>query len=189
MIECLHMFNLQNFETKLQKSLDHIKQDIATLRTGKASVQLLDPVNVDAYGSKMKVSELANVSAPDPNMLTVVPWDKSILENIEKAIASSGLNLNPVVAGDMIRIVIPPLTEETRKNMVKMLHQKIEAGKVMMRNLRTDTKKEIEDSSEEAGVSEDDIKRELENMDSSFKSYLEKLDELAKAKEADLMQI
>jgi len=183
------MFNFIDLNSKLDKALEHIKTDISSLRTGKASPQLLDPVTVDVYGSKMRVNELANVSAPDANMIVVSPWDKSILENISKAIASAGLNLNPVVAGEIIRIVIPALTEETRKNMVKLLQQKIEAGRVMIRGIRTDVKKDIEAQKDEAGVSEDDIKRDLVEMDQALKDVLAKLDAISESKEADLMQI
>lgn len=176
-------------ETKFDKAVHHVQQDIATLRTGKAAPQLLDPVVVEAYGTKMKVHELANVSAPDPNLLMVSPWDKSLLSTIEKAIASASLNLNPVVDGDSIRIVVPSLTEERRKEMVKILHQKIEGGRVMLRTIRTDAKKDIENREGEAGVSEDDIKLQLEELEKVFKEYIEKLEEIARQKETDLMKV
>lgn len=183
------MYNFSDSIQKFEKTLAHLQQELGSLRTGKASPSLLDPVLVDAYGTKMRVSELANVSAPDPNMLLVSPWDKSLLETLEKAIASASLNINPVVDGDLIRIVIPALTEERRKEMVKILHQKVEGGKVMLRSIRTDVKKEIEAQEGEADVSEDDIKAEIEELDKKVKDYLTKLEELAKKKEADLMTV
>ncbi len=183
------MYNFSDVTQKFEKTIAHLQQEIGTLRTGKASPSLLDSVLVDAYGTKMKVSELANVSAPDANMLIVSPWDKSLLETLEKAIASASLNVNPVVDGDMIRIVVPSLTEERRKEMVKILHQKIEGGKVMLRNIRTDSKKEIEDQKGDDGVSEDDIKAEIEELDKLVKEYTVKLEELAKKKETDLMTV
>lgn len=183
------MYNFSELTQKFDKTIAHLQQELNTLRTGKASPSLLDPVMVDAYGTKMHVNELANVSAPDPNMLIVSPWDKSLLETLEKAIASASLNINPIVDGDMIRIVIPSLTEERRKEMVKILHQKIEGGKVMLRTIRTDAKKEIEDQDGSEGVSEDDIKSEVEELDKMVKDYINKLDELAKKKEADLMTV
>lgn len=183
------MYNFSDVTQKFEKTIAHLQQELGSLRTGKATPSLLDSVLVDAYGSKMRVNELANVSAPDPNMLIVSPWDKSLLETLEKSIASASLNLNPIVDGDMIRIVVPALTEERRKEMVKVLHQKIEGGKVMLRNIRTDAKKEIEDQDGSEGVSEDDIKAEIEELDKMVKDYTVKLDELAKKKETDLMTV
>lgn len=183
------MFDFTDFSQKLTKSLDFIKKELATLRTGKATPQLLDGVVVDAYGAKMKVNEVANVSAPDPNMLVIAPWDKSLLESVEKAIAVAGLNLNPVVDGAIIRIVVPPLTQERREEMVKSLHQKIESGRVMLRGIRTDTKREIEDQAGETGVSEDDIKANIEKLDRMLHEAMDQLDALAKQKETDLMTI
>lgn len=182
-------FNFTQTNQKMDKAIEHVKRDIASLRTGKASAQLLDPVVVEAYGSKMKVAELATVQAPDASLIVVSPWDKSVLANIEKAIATAELNLNPVVDGDIIRIAIAPLTEEKRKEMVKVLHKKIESGKVMIRTLRTDTKKEIEGLEGTDGVSEDDIKADLEQLEEIVKEYIEKLDALAASKEKDLLTI
>lgn len=182
-------YDFTTLQSKLDKALQHVQHDISSLRTGKASPQLLDPVFVEAYGTKMRVHELANVSAPDPNLLMVSPWDKSILSSLEKAIASAGLNLNPVVDGDIIRIVVPSLTEERRKEMVKVLHQKIEGGRVMLRTIRTDGKKEIEEMKGEAGVSEDHIETYLEQLDKIYKDFNDKLDELANSKAADLMKV
>jgi ribosome recycling factor len=182
-------FELNSFNTAAQKILDHIQQDISSLRTGRASVQLLDPVTVEAYGSRMKLVELATISAPDASMLVVSPWDKSLLEAIARGITVADLQVNPVVDGTMIRISIPPLTEEKRVEMVKRLHQKIEAGKVMFRNLRTETKKSLEDQEGDAGISEDDIKEDLIEMEQVLKTYLEKLEELSSQKEKELMTV
>lgn len=182
-------YDSNEFKQKLNKSLEHLKTDISTLRTGRASTQLLDPVKIEAYGSQMRVQELANVSAPDASMVVVTPWDKNLLENIEKGIASAGLNLHPVVDGDIIRISIPPLTEERRKEMVKSLGQKLEQGKVMMRNIRNDAKKDIESLEGSEGMSEDDVKNLLEEMEDVFKNKLEELDQIGAEKEKELMTV
>jgi len=182
-------FNFLNFETKLEKAFNFIVGDVATLRTGRATVQILDPVVVEAYGSKMKITEVASVQAPDASMLVVTPWDKGLLANIEKAIATADLNLNPVVDGDIIRIKISPLTEEKRKEMVKILYKKIEAGKVMFRNLRSDTKKEIEKQKGTDDISEDDIKLDMQELDSLLKQNMEKLDKLLGKKEKELLTV
>lgn len=181
--------NISTLQQSLTKALDHVKNDISTLRTGKANTALLDPIAVEVYGSKMKINELANVSVPDANMLIISPWDKSILADIEAAIQKSGLNLNPVVDGDRIRIVVPALTQERREEMVKILHQKIESGRVMLRSARTDAKKIIENQKGKTGISEDDIKFELEEMEKTVKEYTTKLDNMATAKEKELMTI
>jgi ribosome recycling factor len=182
-------FDFATFHLKAQKALDHVQEDIGTLRTGRASVQLLDSVVVPVYGSGMKVSEVAQISAPEPTLLVVKPWDQSIKEQIEKAIASAGLNLNPVVDGDIIRIMVPPLTEERRKEMIKLLHQKIETGRVMLRSIRTDIKGEVEDQKGTANVSEDDIHREVEQLNKLIQEYMDKLDSMATQKEKELLTV
>jgi ribosome recycling factor len=183
------MFDFSPFQQKLDKILAHTQQELATLRTGKANVQMLDPVRVEAYGSLMAVNELANVGTPDANMIVIEPWDKSILENIEKAIQKASLNLNPIVDGELIRIVISPLTEERRKELVKQLHQKAESAKIMMRNARIDIKNEVDDQEGKSEVSEDDIHRDLEQLDKVMDQYTEKLKALVTQKETDLLSI
>ncbi len=182
-------YNFSDFDQKFDKIFSFFLDDISTLRTGKASVQMLDPVQVEAYGSKMKINEVGNVSAPDPSLLVITPWDKSLLEAIEKAVSTSGLNLHPVVDGEIIRIAIPPLTEERRKEMVKLLHQKAEQGKVMIRTLRSDVKKEIENQEDQDGISEDDIKRDLDELEKKIKNSLEKIEKVIADKEKELLTV
>lgn len=182
-------FQFSIFEELAIKAIEHVSKDLASLRTGKASVQMLDPVVVQAYGTDMKLNELANVSAPDATLLVIKPWDATIIESIEKAISKSTLNFNPVVDGDIIRIQVPPLTEERRKEMVKLLHQKIESGRVMLRSIRTDIKQDIEKQTGEANVSEDDIHQDLKKLNEMTQKYIDQLDELAKNKENELMTI
>lgn len=180
---------INHFQQKITKSYEHVLQDVRSLRTGRASVQLLDQVRVDAYGAQMSLVEVASVTAPDATLLIVSPWDKSLISPIEKAIASAGLNLNPVVDGQIIRIVVPALTQERRQEMVKLLHQKIESGRVTVRTIRTETKQEIEEKKGGAGVSEDDIEIELGELDKAVKVALTKLDELQAQKEKELLHV
>jgi ribosome recycling factor len=182
-------FNPAAFTQQAEKVLEHIRQDIGSLRTGRASIQLLDPVTVEAYGSRMKLVELASISAPDATMLVVSPWDKSLLEAIARGITVADLNVNPVVDGSIIRISIPSLTEDVRKEMVKRLHQKIESGRVMFRNLRAETKQALEDQKGEAGVSEDDIEQDIAELEKALKTFLDQLDELAQHKEKELLTV
>lgn len=183
------MFTFTDFSDRAQKILDHIQQDIAGLRTGRAHTALLDPVMVEAYGTKMRIQEVGSVTVQDPTTLIISPWDKSLLEAVSKGIQLSGLNLNPVVDGDIIRISIPALTTERRQEMVKLLAQKIEGGKVMLRNLRGDVRKEIEGMEKADGVSEDNISTWLADLDKKVKELELKIDEIKKKKESELMTI
>jgi len=176
-------------QAQFDKTIAHVETDMASLRTGKASVQLLDPVKVEAYGSMMALNEVASVTAPDANLLLVSPWDKSLMAVVEKAIASSGLNLNPVVDQSVIRIVVPPLTAERRQDMVKLLHQKIESGRVAIRAVRTEARKDIDDLDGQAGVSEDDLKQYQKELDEMTQKSLSKLDDLQSAKEKELLTL
>lgn len=182
-------FDFSSFHQQADKALEHIQHDLNQLRTGRATAQMLDPVMVEAYGTRLKIGEVATVNVPDPNMILVTPWDKSILANVEKGITIAGLNLNPVVDGQVIRIVVPPLTEERRKEMVKMLHQKIEAGRVMLRSIRMDVKKSIDAQAGQPGISEDTIEADLAQLDEDMKRYMEQIDSLAENKEHELMTI
>jgi len=183
------MYIFHSFQEKLKQIQAHLKKELASLRTGRAHVSLLDAVSVEAYGSYMKLRELANLSTPDATLLVVEPWDKSLLAAIEKAIASAGLNLNPVVQDNLIRIAVPPLTEERRQQMVKLLHQKIESAKVMLRNLRNETKKEIEAQKGEVDISEDDISADLKMLEQKVKTVLDEFEQLAKQKETELLKV
>ncbi|MBQ6436054.1 ribosome recycling factor [bacterium] len=183
------MYNFNSFKTDTQSALGTIKEDIGSLRTGGASPQLLDSVRVEAYGTQMKVTELAAITATDPTMLVVSPWDKSVLSAIEKGIQQAGINLNPVVDGDIIRISVPPLTEESRQQLVKTLHQKIEDGKVMLRGLRASTKQAIEAQKGQAGVSEDNIKTDLQTLEDEMKKLMTQVDELEEKKRQELTKV
>lgn len=188
-IENTMSYDFSQFENQSNKATEHVKQDVSTLRTGRATAQMLDSVTIEAYGSYLKIVEVASIQAPDPTLLVVTPWDKSLLMAVEKGIKSANLNLNPVVDGDIIRIAVPPLTEEKRLEMVKQLQRKIEDGKVMLRNIRTDSKQEIEAQKGQSGVSEDDIENNLEELEKLHKKYLEDLDNLSVSKEKELLTI
>jgi ribosome recycling factor len=137
----------------------------------------------------MAINEVANVSAPDAQLLVVKPWDKSLIAEIEKAIQVAQLNLSPVVDGELIRIPVPPLTQERRQEMVKTLNQKVEEIKVMLRGIRSDVRRDIENQKGEAGISEDDIKLELEELEEVVKDYISKADTISENKEKDLLSI
>jgi len=178
-----------SYLNKFDKALEYAAASFASLRTGRASAQLLDGVMVEAYGSKMAIHEVASVSAPDTQLLVVKPWDKSLLGAIEKAIQLAQLNLNPIVDGDIIRLVVPPLTKERRQEMVKSLHQKEEEVKVNLRNIRSDLRRDIDKQEGMANISEDDIKAEVAELDETVKEYTADLEKMVKQKEQELLSI
>jgi ribosome recycling factor len=183
------MIQKNDYLDQFKKSLNHTEKEVATLRTGRASVQMLDDVVVEAYGSTMKLNEVGSVSAPDPTLLVITPWDKNLVGDIEKGVLAANLNLSPIVDGDKVKVPVPPLTKERRQEMVKILSQKTESGRVMLRSVRNDVKQMIEDQEGEAGVSEDDIKLGLKELDEVTKEYIGKIDQLAKDKEAELLSL
>lgn len=182
-------YSFSDFEEKIAKALDHVRREVGMLRTGRASADILDSVTVEAYGQHMKLVEVASISVPDATLIKISPWDKSLVASIEKAIAGGGLNLNPVVDGDIVRIAIAPLTEEKRKEMVKELHKRVETGKALLRDIRGKTRQEIEEQQGQPGVSEDDIAAELDDLETRQKKAIEQLDTMAAAKEKDLLTL
>jgi ribosome recycling factor len=181
------MFNFADFDHESAKIMSHAEMEIGALRTGGASISMLDGVVVEAYGGQMKVSEVASISTPDPTLITISPWDKSLLASIAKGIQQANINLNPIVDGEIIRISVPALTEETRKEQVKMLKQRVENCKVMVRGLRTDTKKDIEKQEGEPGISDDNIAYDLEALEERTKKLTDTLDAMAEKKEKQLL--
>jgi ribosome recycling factor len=180
------MISKSDYLNQFEKAFTHTQQEVANLRTGRASVQMLDDVMVEAYGSRMHLNEVSSIAAPDPSLLVVSPWDKSLVSAVEKAILAANINLNPVVDGEVVKVPVPALTQERRQEMIKILHQKAESGRIMIRSARSDIRREIEDQEGEAGVSEDDVKAGFEELETTTKQYMEKIDELVKHKEAEL---
>lgn len=174
---------------KFGKVVEIVEEDFGTVRVGRAKPSLIENLGVMAYGSRMRLMELATISAPDPNMLIVSPFDKSIMRDIEKAIQDSEMQLSPAVSGDIIRIVIPSLTEERRLDFVKLLKQKTESGKVMLRQARQDVKEKIDALKERKEVSEDDIFMLLEQLDKITGELNEKIEEMSRSKEGEIMSV
>ncbi len=179
-------YSFSAFDERLQSNISHTQGEIKKLRTGRATVSLLDDVFVEAYGSRMRVPEVAGVSAPDATLLVITPWDKSLLEAIEKGVQAADLNLHPVVAGEIVRIAVPALTQENREALVKKLHQAVEAGRISIRTARNETKKQIEDQKGSSGVSEDDIAADVDELETKVKKALENLEKVFQDKEKDL---
>jgi ribosome recycling factor len=159
------------------------------VRTGKASPALLEVVRVDAYGSKMPVNQVATVSAPEPRLLLIQPWDKSLLHAIEKAIQTAELGLNPANDGNVIRVPIPILTEERRKEMVRVLHKLAEEGRVAIRHARQEANKELKHKQQAHEIPEDDAHRQMDEVQKMTDNFIHKVDELLKSKELEVMEV
>ncbi len=180
---------LANLKNRLEATIEVVKKDLSSVRTGRAKPSLVEEVKVEAYGTIMTLKELATITAPDTTLILIAPWDKGLVAAISSGIQKSGLNLQPIVDGDTVKISIPSLTEERRRELVKLVGQKLESGKVMVRQVRTEIKDEIEAQKGEAGVSEDNIEYWLDSMQKTVDDFMQKLEDLGKDKEKELMTL
>jgi len=170
----------------MDKAVEAVKRELSTVRTGKATTSLLDLVRVEAYGSEMPLSQVANVAAPEPRLLTVQPWDKGLVKAVEKAILASDLGLTPSSDGSVIRIPLPPLNEERRRELVKVVHRFSEEGKVAVRHARTEAISRIKKTEH---VSDDEKKHAEKDMQKLHDDHIKLIDELIVAKEAEIMEV
>jgi ribosome recycling factor len=173
----------------MEKAIDAIRHEFGGVRTGKASPALLDMVRAEAYGSKMPVTQLATISAPEPRLLMVQPWDKSLMGVIEKAIRSAELGLNPANDGNVIRIPIPALNEERRREMVKLLHKIAEEGRIAVRHVRQEANKQIKAKEHEHEISEDEARRQIDEVQKLTDEFIERIDHLLKSREEEVMEV
>ena len=171
---------------KTQHALLH---EFSTVRTGRASAGVLDKIYVDAYGSSMPLNQLANIKVPEPQTIIIEPWDKSVLGAIEKAIQSSDLGLNPSNDGQLIRLPFPPLTEERRKDLVKLCKSYAEEARVAIRNVRRDANHKLEKLGKDGEVSEDDVRRAEADVQKLTDEHVKQIDEALKRKEAEIMEV
>lgn len=183
------MFNFTPMKSDSSKIQELYVNDLASVRAGRAKPSLVENIDVEAYGSRMKLLELASITAPDSTLIVVKPWDKSVIKDIEKAISMSDLHIPPVVDGDQIRLMIPPLTGERRQELIKLVGQKKNATLEMLRDVRTKYKKQIDGQKGSPGISEDDIKRDLEALQKLTDEFAGKIDEVTKAKEKELSEL
>jgi len=180
---------IQEAEDHMAKSLDAAKRELSGVRTGKATTSILDSVRVDYYGTHMPLKQLANMSAPEPRLLTVQPFDKGAGPAIEKAIRDAGLGLNPSSDGGIIRVPIPQLTEERRKDLVKVVRSMVEHGRVAVRNVRHHTNDRLKQLEKDGAITEDEHKREAKRIQDMTDASIKKLDDLLKTKEADILEV
>src|SRR5256714_1174725 len=174
---------------RMEKAVDDFRKELATLRTGRANASVLDNIRVDYHGTPMPVNQLGTVTVPDPTMIVVSPWDPSVVPLIDKAIRTSELGLNPTNDGKVVRVPIPALTEERRKDIVKHLHKILENHRTAVRNIRRDLKEAIEKLEKDKKISEDDRKRSLEELEKLSQVETKKIEDLSAAKEKEIMQI
>lgn len=176
-------------QTRMEKVVAGLQHEMATIRTGRASINLFDGITVEAYGSPMPINHVATLHVPEPSLITIQPYDVSQIGAIEKAIRASDLGLNPSNDGKLIRVPIPTLTEERRKELVKHLHHVAEDHRVSVRNVRRDANEAIKKLLKDKLISEDDDRRGHDDMQKMTDSYIAKIDQLSKAKEKDIMEV
>ena len=180
---------LKDAEARMGKSIEVLKSGLAKIRTGRAHPSLLDHVCVDYYGSEMVLNQVANISVEDARTLTVTPWEKSMVPAVEKAIMTSGLDLNPITAGAVIRVPMPPLTEERRRDLIKLVRHSGENAKVAVRNIRRDANSDFKSLLKEKEIAEDEEHRAEDRMQKLTDSYTTEIDKILEKKEKDLLDI
>lgn len=173
----------------MDDAVEAMRREFASVRTGKASPALLDTIKVDAYGSKMPLNQVATVSTPEPRLLVVQPWDKGLMQAVEKAIQASDLGLNPANDGNVIRIPIPQLNEERRKELVRLLHKLAEEGRVSVRHARQEANKTIKQEQGDHDISEDEARRQMDEVQQLTDDYIKRLEDMLAAKEEEVMEV
>lgn len=183
------MPTISDMRAQMEAALDAMRREFASVRTGKASPALLDTVRVDAYGARTPLNQVASVNTPEPRLIVIQPWDKSLMGEIERAIRSADLGLNPSNDGNVIRVPIPALSEERRKDMVRLLHKLAEEGRISVRLARQEANKEIKRLEGEHEISEDEARRQLAEVQQLTDEYVTRIDELMKAKEVEILEV
>lgn len=183
------MPSLQSARQHMEKAIEALRREFSGVRTGKASPALLESVRVEAYGSHVPLSQVASVSAPEARLLVVQPWDRALMGAVEKGIRESDLGLNPANDGKIIRVPIPALTEERRREYVKLLHKMAEEARVAVRQARKEANDAVKNRQKDGEISEDEARREQDEVQKLTNQYVERVDELLKHKEAEVMEV
>jgi ribosome recycling factor len=178
-----------SLKTRMEKAISDLQHEMASIRTGRATLSLLDHIRVDYYGTPTPLNQVANLHVPEPNMITIQPWDVSQIGAIEKSIRTSDLGLNPANEGKIIRLPIPPLTEERRKDLVKKLHAAAEHHRVAVRNIRRDGNESVKKLAKDKKITEDDDKKAHDEIQKLTDLYMGKIDTAAKTKEKEILEI
>ena len=180
---------LGDAERRMQKAIEALKQDITSIRTGRASSALIERITVDYYGTPTPINQVASISVPEARLLVIQPWDRKLLTDIEKAIQRSDLGINPNNDGQVIRLAIPPLNEERRREMVKTLHKKLDEHKVAIRNVRRDAQDKFREREKKKEISEDELKRSTERLQKLTDRYIDEMDKVGKSKELEILEV
>lgn len=176
-------------EETMRKSVGFLKEELGTIRAGKANPKLVDKIQVSYYGTMTPLNQIANISVPEPRSILIQPWDSSVLREVEKAILTSDLGINPTNDGKIIRLVIPVLTEERRKDLLKVVKKEIENSKIAIRNIRRDTIDEIKKLEKQSEITKDDLKRAEEEMQKLTDRYISIVDDIYKEKEKEILEV
>jgi ribosome recycling factor len=176
-------------EKKMAKAVEILQHDLATIRTGRASAALVDRLHVEYYGSELPLNQLAGITVPEPRLIVIQPWDKGAIPAIEKAIMKSELGLTPSNDGNVIRITLPPLTEERRRDLVKLVHHRVEEGRVAIRNVRREAHNDLRDLRRENLITEDDLRDAENQLQRVTDRFIAEADRLGQSKEAEVLEV
>jgi len=176
-------------ERRMKKAVEALRQDLAAIRTGRASSSLVERINVDYYGTPTPINQVCQISVPEARLVVIQPYERRLLTDIEKAIQKSDLGINPNNDGQVIRLNVPPLTEERRRDMVKTLHKKLDEHKVAIRNIRRDSQDKLQDREKKKEISEDELKRSKDRLQKLTDRYVDEMDKVGKSKELEILEV
>ena len=176
-------------ERRMKKAVEALRQDLAAIRTGRASSSLVECINVDYYGTPTPINQVCQISVPEARLVVIQPYERRLLTDIEKAIQKSDLGINPNNDGQVIRLNVPPLNEERRREMVKTLHKKLDEHKVAIRNIRRDTQDKLQDREKKKEISEDELKRSKDRLQKLTDRYIDEMDKVGKSKELEILEV
>ena len=179
----------EDAERRMHKAVDVLKQDVAAIRTGRASAALVDRIQIDYYGTLTPVNQVAQISVPESRLIVIQPYERRLLVDIEKAIQKSDLGINPNNDGQVIRLNVPPLNEERRRDMVKMVHKKLDEHKVAIRNIRRDSQDKLRDREKKKEITEDELKRSTERLQKLTDRFVDEMDKIGKTKEQEILEV
>lgn len=179
----------EDAERRMHRAVDALKQDLAAIRTGRASSALVERIHVDYYGTPTPINQVATISVPEARLVVIQPWDRKLLTDIEKAIQKSDLGINPNNDGQVIRLNVPPMNEERRRDLVKALHKKLDEHKVAVRNIRRDTQDKLRDREKKKEVSEDELKRSTERLQKLTDRFIDEMEKVGKTKEQEILEV
>lgn len=179
----------EDAERRMHKAVDALKQDLAAIRTGRASAALVDRIQIDYYGTQTPINQVSQISVPEARLIVIQPYERRLLTDIEKAIQKSDLGINPNNDGQVIRLNIPPLNEERRRDMVKMVHKKLDEHKVAIRNIRRDAQDKLRDREKKKEITEDELKRSTERLQKLTDRFTDEMDKVGKTKELEILEV